>query len=164
MTSRDERAVEQFVESTARMFAEWGFPRMAARVLLTMMCAEDDTLTAGELAGRLGVSPSAISGAVRYLIQIGLMDRRPIPGSRRDVYSLRDNAWYLSSTTTGGVYAMIADLADGGAQALGGPETRAGGRVGEMRDFFRFIQGEMAGLLEKWDKLKASEQKDRADG
>ncbi|TDD15507.1 MarR family transcriptional regulator [Nonomuraea diastatica] len=61
------------------MLADWGFPRISARVLLTMMSADEDSLTAGELGDRLGVSPSAISGAVRYLMQVGLLERRPVP-------------------------------------------------------------------------------------
>ncbi|MGN9846422.1 GbsR/MarR family transcriptional regulator [Nonomuraea sp. H19] len=154
MADRDEQAVGQFIESTARLLADWGFPRMSARVLLTMMSADEDTLTAGELADRLGVSPSAISGAVRYLIQVGLLERRPVPGSRRDLYRMQGNAWYLSSTTTGGVYKVIADLANDGVQALGGPDTPAGARLSEMRDFFRFIQDELSGILDKWEKSR----------
>ena len=47
------------------IFTDWGFPRMPSRVLITLMAADEEALTAAELAGRLGVSPAAISGAVR---------------------------------------------------------------------------------------------------
>jgi len=43
---------------------------MAARVLFAIMCAEADALTAAQIGERLGISPAAVSGAVRYLIQI----------------------------------------------------------------------------------------------
>jgi DNA-binding transcriptional ArsR family regulator len=150
VTGRDEQAVGQFVESAAVTFAGWGFPRMAARVLLTMMTADEDELTAADLAERLGVSPPAISGAVRYLTQVGLLERRPVPGSRRDLYRVRDDAWYVSAATTGSVYKALAGLADEGARALGGPGSRAGARVTEMGDFFRFVQAEVAGILDRW--------------
>jgi predicted transcriptional regulator len=147
---RDERAAGQFVESAAMAFADWGIPRMAARVLLTMTIADEDALTAAELAERLGVSPPAISGAVRHLVRTGLLERRPVPGSRRDLYRLRDDAWYTSSATEGAVYQTLADLAGEGARALGGAGSPAAARVTEMRDFFRFVRSEMAGILDKW--------------
>src|SRR5262245_47418683 len=90
---RDEEGVRQFVEHMAMMLTEWGFPRMPARVLGSMMTADEDSLTAADLAERLGVSPAAISGAVRYLTHIGLISRVPVAGSRRDRYRLPDNPW-----------------------------------------------------------------------
>ena len=62
--------------------------------LFTLMAADERALTAAELAERLGVSPAAISGAVRYLTQIGMLHREPSPGSRRDRYRLPDDPWY----------------------------------------------------------------------
>src|SRR6266511_435432 len=73
---RDEEGVRRFVERLAMMLTEWGFPRMPARVLGSMMTADEDSLTAADLAERLGVSAAAISGAVRYLTHIGMISRR----------------------------------------------------------------------------------------
>jgi DNA-binding transcriptional regulator GbsR (MarR family) len=151
---RDEQAVVQFVEAMAMTFADWGFPRMAARILMTLMTTEEEALTAAELAERLGVSPPAISGAVRYLVQVGLLERRPVPGSRRDLYRMRDDAWYTSSATKGSAYKALADLADDGVRAVGGTRSPAGERVTEMRDFFRFANAEMATLIEKWHRSR----------
>ncbi|GAA2774884.1 GbsR/MarR family transcriptional regulator [Saccharopolyspora taberi] len=155
---RDEQAVGQFVENAAMTFAEWGFSRMAARVLLTMTTSDEEALTAADLAERLAVSPPAISGAVRYLMQLGIVERRPVPGSRRDSYRLRDDAWYVSAGTIGGVYQTLADLTDDGVRALGSEPSPALDRVRDMRDFFRFVHDEMDGLLERWRQSK----KDRA--
>ena len=78
---RDEAAMRAFVEQMARILADWGLPRMASRVLFVLMSADEQALTAGELAERLDVSPAAISGAVRYLIQINMVAREAVPGS-----------------------------------------------------------------------------------
>jgi len=153
---RDEAAVRRFVEHTAMTLADWGFPRMPARVLMAMMSADEDALTAADLGERLGVSPAAISGAVRYLMQIGILVREPVPGSRRDRYRLPYDAWYEASATKGGLFKTLADLADDGAAALGGPATPSGARVAEMRDFFLFMQTELASLLDKWEETKAA--------
>lgn len=151
---RDEQAVAQFVEAMAMTFADWGFPRMAARILLMLMTADEEALTAAELAERLGVSPPAISGAVRYLVQVGLLERRPVPGSRRDRYRVRDDAWYASSATKREAYKALADLADDGVRAVGGAGSPSGERVTEMREFFRFAHDEMVAIVEKWRRSR----------
>ncbi|MDI5938637.1 MULTISPECIES: GbsR/MarR family transcriptional regulator [unclassified Micromonospora] len=152
---RNEEAVHQFVERMAMAFAEVGFPRMAARVLFTVMSA-DDPLTAAEIGERLDVSAAAVSGAVRYLTQFGMLVREPVKGSRRDRYRLPDNPWYEGTITKTGIYKNLIDLADGGVDALNGRGTVAGERVSEMRDFFVFVQEEIDSLGERWRARRAA--------
>jgi biotin operon repressor len=154
MGDRDEEGVRRFVEHMAMSWAEWGFPRMAARVLMVMMAADEEALTAAELGDRLEISPAAVSGAVRYLIQIGMLAREPVPGSRRDRYRLPDDAWYQASSLKGGLYKMIVDMAGQGVTALGGDETASGARIAEMRDFFVFLEAELGALLDKWHESR----------
>jgi len=152
--TRDEAGVRQVVEHLAMVFADFGFPRMAARVLLTIMTADEDTLTASDIGERLEISAAAVSGAVRYLIGLGLVVREPLPGSRRDRYRLPDDTWYQASIAKAGYLKTLADLTDGGVTALGGSGTRSGARLAEMRDFFAFCEAEMAGLMDKWEATK----------
>jgi hypothetical protein len=153
---RDEEAVRHFVERMALVFADWGFPRMAARVLFALMTADEPSLTAPELAGRLDVSPAAISGAVRYLGQIGFVVREGVPGSRRDRYRLRDHTWYAGTATAVQFYDLLISAADDALVPLGGTDTTAGERVAEMRDFFAFVRDEMPGLLARWEASRQS--------
>jgi len=150
--ARDDEAVRRFVEHTAMTFADWGFPRMAARVMMMLMAADETSLTAAEIAERLQISPAAVSGAVRYLQQLGLVVKEPVPGSRRDIYRLRDDAWYQGSIIKGGIFTVIVKLAAEGVDAAGGRDTVAGDRIGKMGDFYEFIQGELGGLLARWEQ------------
>lgn len=147
---RDEEAVRQFVERLSRMLADWGFPPMAGRVLVTLSVAEEDSLSAPDLAERLGVSPAAISGAVRYLIQLGMVAREPVPGSRRDLYRLVDDSWWEVALTKVGLYKTLADLVGEGIDALGGPQTHGGHTLAELRDFYLFMHKEIPLLYDKW--------------
>jgi len=151
---RDEAAVRRFVEHMAMTFDDMGFPRMPARVLVAMMAADEASLTAGDLAERLEVSPAAISGAVRYLGHVGLIVREPAPGSRTHRYRLPDDLWYESSVTRRGLVKSVSDLAEEGVRALGGRDTPSGRRVGEMGDFYRFVDAELDGLLARWQATK----------
>ncbi|NES15803.1 MULTISPECIES: GbsR/MarR family transcriptional regulator [Micromonospora] len=152
---RDEEEVHLFVERMAMAFADVGFPRMAGRVLFTVMSA-DQPLTAAEIGERLGVSAAAVSGAVRYLTQFGMLVREPVKGSRRDHYRMPDNPWYEATITKTGLYKNFIDIANGGVDALLGRTTPAGERVAEMRDFFLFVQEEIDALGERWRARRAA--------
>lgn len=151
---RDEEAVRRFVEHFAMTFADLGFPRMPARVLGTLMVADEPGLTAGEIADRLGASAAAISGAVRYLTQIGLIVREPVLGSRRDIYRMPNHAWYVASMVKSGAYQKIGDVVAEGVKVVGDESTAPGRRIAEMRDFFHFMQDEMAQLMERWEERR----------
>lgn len=161
---RDEEAVHRFVEQMAMTMASFGFPRMPGRVLFTLLTAEEEGLTAGEIGERLGVSAAAISGSVRYLAQVGLIVREPVRGSRRDRYRVPDDPWYEATIGRGHIYGEIADLASGGVDALGGRGTISGARVAEMVDFFRFMQTEMAEIYDRWRSSRFAGERDVAAG
>ena len=78
---RDGAAVRQFVEHFASLLADSGMPRMPARIFVALLTSDTSRLTAEELAGLLRVSPAAVSGGVRYLIQVGLVSRETEHGS-----------------------------------------------------------------------------------
>ena len=155
---RDEQALRELVERLGRLLAEWGLPRMAARVIFVLMTADEPALSAGELAERLGVSPAAISGAVRYLTQIHMVTRDVVPGSRRDLYRLVDDSWYEVTLEKMTLITTLADLARGGVVAAGGEGTPAGARLAGMRDFYDFVQKELPSLLERWQAVKADRE------
>lgn len=148
-TARDERAVAEFIERFGPVLEEVGFPRMAARVFVALLSSESGRMTAAELSERLHASPAAISGAVRFLVQIDMATRRREPGSRRDYYSVDEDVWYevidrrLVALTRWGDY-----LADG-IEAVG-KDTAAGARLAEMVAFFEFVRSEMPSFLQRW--------------
>lgn len=159
---RDEEAVRRYVEHMAMILDDLGVPRMPARVLMTMMVSDAPSLTASDLADLLEVSPAAISGAVRYLLHVTLIARLPEPGSRSYRYYLPDDLWYEAAFTRRPMLMSIADLSDEGAKALGGAATPSGRRVEEMTRFYRFINQELDGLMDRWQKYKAAaEEEDR---
>jgi DNA-binding transcriptional regulator GbsR (MarR family) len=148
--ARDEQAVTEFVEQTAAAMTAAGFPRMPARALMALIAAESSGLTARELSERLGASPAAISGAVRYLQTVRMVHRVSQPGSRRDVYELPEHSWYTVSIGKNPLYDHIEALASKAVAAIDDPDSLASQRIQEMSDFFAFIQRRMPQLLEEW--------------
>lgn len=140
-------------ERMAAMLTRSGMQRMAARVLCTILFADQDSITAGEIAERLKVSPGTVSGALKLLEPLGLLERAPVPGSRRDHYRLRDHAWLQLMSSQNHVLDELLAAADEGIAELG--ETSAAGlRLAEMRDFYRYLIGALPGLLESWQRSR----------
>ncbi|OXM62555.1 MULTISPECIES: GbsR/MarR family transcriptional regulator [Amycolatopsis] len=154
---RDEEAVRRYVERLALVLTQLGIQRMAARVVAALMVTDDGRLTAGELAEKLQVSPAAVSGAVRYLEQVGLVERQREPGERRDHFRVLDDLWYASMRKRDRFMEMWRDAAEEGVDAVGA-DTPAGRRLADTRDFLSFIIKELPLLFERWEKERASSQ------
>ena len=146
---RDQQAVLRFIERFGGVLADAGMARMPARVFAALLATDSGRLTAAELADVLAVSPAAISGAVRYLIQLNLAAREREPGSRRDHYRVVDDMWYQAALRRDQMIARWETAAREGVEVLG-PGTPAGSRIAETLAYFEFVQEEMPGVLKRW--------------
>ncbi|MFC4244089.1 GbsR/MarR family transcriptional regulator [Gryllotalpicola reticulitermitis] len=143
--------LQQYAEKLAAVFIAAGFPRMAARVLLTVMLSTDAALTAAELQERLGVSAAAVSGAIKYLETLGMVRRRAHRGSRKERYELPEQAWYTATLRQPPFYAEIAGMLPEGittARRADASDTVA--RLTEMQQFFEFLRVRLPQLYEEW--------------
>jgi predicted transcriptional regulator len=151
----DQAEVARFVERFALLMVESGIARMPARVFGALLVAEEGKRTAGELAETLRVSPAAISGAVRYLIQVGLIVRARDPGERRDHYEVSDDLWYEAYANRDKQLAQWSTVMAEGATILG-LDTKAGWRLDQSRQFFDFLRGELPGMMRRWREYQRS--------
>lgn len=140
------RAVERFAQTMEMS----GMPRMAARVFAYVLAEDSDRYTAADLAQGLRVSPAAISGAVRYLLDARLLFREREPGMRSDLYRVYDDdVW-------GAIMDARLPILDhflvgmDEAVTLVGSGSRGGRRLVETREFFRFMQREMQDMVDRW--------------
>jgi DNA-binding MarR family transcriptional regulator len=145
----DELAVARFVEQFALLFAAAGVPRMPARVFALLLVTDSRKRTASQLADGLKASPAAISGAVRYLDQVGLVVKRRDPGERRDHYEVVEDVWYEAYANREKQLSAWARALDAGAAAVGA-DTPAGRRLTESSRFFDFLRAELPALMAKW--------------
>ncbi len=155
--ARDAAAVRQFIQRFASLLADSGMPRMPARIFVALLTADTSSLTADELAGLLQVSPAAVSGGVRYLVQVGLVSRETEAGSRRHVYRMPDNVWHEVLRVRDRLMMRWADAMRDGADVLGGG-TPAGERLAESAMYFDFVSKELPALLDRWEEYKAAHQ------
>jgi DNA-binding transcriptional regulator GbsR (MarR family) len=154
-TGRDDEAVRRFIERFALDLADAGMPRMPARVFAAILSAEDGRCTAAELAQLLRVSPAAVSGAVRYLLQVRLVRREREPGERRDHYRISSDTWYEAITRREAVVARWEQDLEEGIKAVG-PHTPAADRLEETRQFLAFTREQLARVLYDWRQRRSA--------
>lgn len=141
-------------ERLALTLAQSGMQRATARVLAGLLFADADSVTAPDLAEQLGISSGSVSGAIKMLSTVGLIERVPAPGSRREHYRLRDGAWATLMSAQNGLVQAMFEAADQGIAATG-PDSPAARRLSEMRDFYGFMFRELPALVERWQAGRA---------
>ena len=144
----------------ALVLDEAGMPRMPSRVFTCLLATDGGKATAGALAGTLGVSPAAISGAVRYLDQVGLIVKARDPGERRDHYEVADDLWFEVYGNREKQFDQWASVLIDGIAAVGA-ETPAGQRLEQTRRFVEFLREQMPLLMDKWRAQEAALMKKR---
>jgi DNA-binding MarR family transcriptional regulator len=136
-------------ERMALVLAQGGLQKATARVMAAFLFAETDSVTAGELAEQLGISSGAVSGAIKMLSTVGLIERAPVPASRREHYRLREDAWATLMSAQNGMVQAMFEAADDGITAAP-PASRAAQRLTDMRDFYAFMFRELPALIDRW--------------
>jgi hypothetical protein len=144
-----------YVERFALVLSDSGLPRMPARVFAYVLADDAERYTAGELASGLRVSAAAISGAVRYLVQAGLLGKERDPGARSDVYRIYDDdVWSrIYGQQIGTLQRFEAAAADGVATL--GLDRPGGRRMAETQEFFSFLRAELPEMLVRWQAFRA---------
>ncbi|MFD7449340.1 GbsR/MarR family transcriptional regulator [Kitasatospora sp. NPDC059827] len=149
------QAVADFVERFAAELVVAGMGRMPARIFSCLMAEESGVLTSAELSERLQISPAAVSGGMRYLIQVGLVAKEREPGSRRDRYRVLNDVWFESLTRRDELLLRwIGVLKEG--EVTVGRGTVAGERLAESAAFFEFMIDELHGMLGRWRVHRAA--------
>ncbi len=151
MTDEAEQAAADFVATLGGNLAAQGFPRIPAFVIMALTVSEEGRLTAAELGDQLGVSPAAISGAIRYLTVLRFVQTATMPGSRRHVYSLSATPWYAAALDSSDRYRQLTRITrDAAAGITGRPRARA--RIEELAAFWEFLERRMPELLDEWSR------------
>lgn len=144
------------VERIAPTLIETGIPRMPARVFAYILAEDADRYTAAELADGLQVSPAAISGAMRYLVDARMVFKEREPGRRADVYRIYDGD--LWGTIMSARLPILEHWQQTLESAIGeiGQQSRGGRRLVETKEFYAFMRTETEAMLERWREHRRS--------
>lgn len=147
---------KNFIEQVGIGFEQTGLPRMAGRVFGWLLISDPPYQSPAELAEVLMASKGSISTTVRFLIQMGLLERYVIPGVRHNHFRLRTDA--LQRTIRHGLedeIKMFRQLAENGLELLGGESSIRRQWLEEMYDRYAFLEQELPTLMESYEKARA---------
>ena len=155
MADSEHPEVARFVEHLGGALASAGMPLQPSRAFAALLATDDGRLTAAQLSALLEISPSAVSGAVSYLAQVGLLRKERERGTRRHVYVVAEDAWDDAMLRKDQTYGPImAALADGVRGVENRPHARA--RLGLSLEFLRFVSDEMDGVIARWTERRSA--------
>ena len=150
-----ETGRREAAEQLALTLVGAGMQRMGARAIAAFLFSEEESLTAGDLAQELGVSAGSVSGAIKMVAQMGLIERIYVAGSRREHFRMRDNAWTTLYSRQHSVVTDVLDAVEKGVGAVG--PGRAHDRLEYMRDFYTFLINEAPVLVERFEQQRRGE-------
>lgn len=150
----DDGPERQFAEEMAVLFARFGMPRGAGRLLGWLLICEPARQSTADLTGALGLSKASVSTSARLLESYGLLTRAVVPGDRSDHYELRPDAFEGAHSQLG-TFRLFADLMDSGLAAIRDPQGPRAARLRETAAFYRFLEREWPAVVERfareWD-------------
>ncbi|MFC4335795.1 GbsR/MarR family transcriptional regulator [Salininema proteolyticum] len=153
MERTEQAGLLDFVERFAQILADSGMQKMTARVFSYILIEDATTYTAAELSEGLGVSRAAISGAVRDLVNGGLIAKSRRADTRADVYAIdEDDVWgriMFSRTPLIDRYREVA--LEGAANLPSGPGRE---RMLLTAEFMEFTIHEFEGMRERWNDFR----------
>lgn len=142
-------AAQTFIEQMGLNAERYGMPRIAGR-LLGFLLLDGGTHSLDDLAERLQVSKASVSTNARVLENLQLIERRAVPGDRRDFYQIGENPGEHMFELARQRLEETRRLFDATSAALPEEMAEARGRVAAWSSFYAFLLDDLDRRLERW--------------
>ncbi len=90
-----QQATEQFIQTWARLGAEWGINRTMAQVH-ALLLATEQPLSTDEVMERLSISRGNANMNLRELVNWNLLYRETRPGDRKEYFRAEKDVWEMA--------------------------------------------------------------------
>lgn len=140
-----------YVERWSRVLETQGESRIAGRIYAHLATAPEPYLSLQDLADQLSVSRASISTNTRRLVEVGLVSRVPVPGSRGEHYAADPDAARSMIEKTVALARALEELAAEGVALQPGAITPGAQSLRLMTD----VYGRIADALERAAKRRS---------
>ena len=155
MVERDELS---FVEEMGALFERIGNGRMTGRVWGYLLIVDAEHVSAADLTEALDASPSAISGATRTLISLGLVDRIRLSGERRDYFTIHHGAILTLMRRRVDALNMARDMAARALERFGDRDI-ARPHLEELYEVYSWFAAEYPAMVDRFLAERTESQK-----
>lgn len=141
--------LRQYVEEFGTVLTGMGLPPAYGKLLAWLLVCDPPAQSVSEIASGTGLSMGSASTGARMLERSGLIRRVAVPGRRGRFYEMTPDA-VVRRAADAHQYRQFRELLDQGLALLGdepGPRTE---RLRMTRDFYRFMEREIADLVRRF--------------
>ena len=157
----DNERHRQFIENTADLMEEHGFPRMAGRVIGALMICTPPYLSHEDLAEQLQASKGSISMSTQLLMRLDIVERISLPGHRRHYYRLRERLWNDLLSTRAEHILQHVKLVEDGLALLEHEPIESKMRLIELQVFSDFVLEALPEMADRWERRRPELMKKR---
>ena len=131
-----------------------GMQPAAARIIGLLYVADNPELTFDEILNALRISKSAASNALNLLLQTGRIEYTTFSGDRKRYFRLKVSDWREGFSKKMEDMTSFSQLLKEVLKERN-PETKEFNKsLGELADFMSYVNTQMPGLLENWEKSR----------
>ena len=141
---------ESFVEEVGLVWEAAGSSRMDGRVIAYLLITDVPYVSSSDLARALRVSAGSVSLATRRLVEAGFIRRHAVPGERSHYFRVDDDVWGSFLAGERRHLNRQEQLAERALELLGPEEEAPRRRLGNMRDYMRWLRQGHHDLLAQW--------------
>ncbi|WP_405543090.1 transposase [Streptomyces phaeochromogenes] len=141
---------ESFVEEVGLVWEAAGSSRMDGRIIAYLLITDVPYVSSAALARALRVSAGSVSLATRRLVEAGFIRRHAVPGERSHYFRVDDDVWGSFLAGERRYLDRQEQLAERAMELLGPEEEAPRRRLGNMRDYMRWVRGSHQDLLTQW--------------
>jgi DNA-binding transcriptional regulator GbsR (MarR family) len=150
LTEKQKALIEKIGIVTERE----GMQPAAARIIGLLYVADNPELTFDEILNALRISKSAASNALNLLLQTGRIEYTTFSGDRKRYFRLKIANWREGFSKKMEDMTSFSQLLKEVLKERT-PETKEFNKsLGELADFMTYVNNQMPGLLESWEKSR----------
>ncbi|TRO63131.1 transposase [Streptomyces sp. IB201691-2A2] len=154
---------ESFVEEVGLVWEAAGSSRMDGRIIAYLLITDVPYVSSAALARALRVSAGSVSLATRRLVEAGFIRRHAVPGERSHYFRVDDDVWGSFLAGERRYLDRQEQLAERAIELLGPEEEAPRRRLGNMRDYMRWVRGSHHDLLTQWRTYRSQTADQGAD-
>jgi DNA-binding transcriptional regulator GbsR (MarR family) len=157
---------EEFVHDYGEAYRQFGLPRLMGHVV-ALLLTEPGPISLDEITEQLQVSKGPVSQVMRRLRDHGLVEKRWVPGSRRDHYRATPDIFGQAFANHAALLRANLELArkyaDVARERAGAVDDHFLARIAEMERFYELMSGHLDAFLEEWQHEWPDRWRDRVN-
>jgi len=142
-----------YIEETGLLFEKLGMTRMAGRIFGYLIVSDEEQASFDQIRKALQASKGSISGTVKQLLQIDMVEAVSLPGDRKTYYRIGKMKIGDILRSRMGQFTAFADALAKGEELKSNKDDTSDWLI-EASTFYRWVGGQLEDIINKWEEEK----------